>query len=180
MHCNKYNNRKFGGTNMKVTSSGIINGVIEDKYGKRGTQFNEANIPTYSLPVKIENSPKGTVSYALILEDKDAVPVCGFSWIHWIAANITKTEIEENESILENDFVQGVNSWCGAISNVDKKLAIGYGGMTPPDKPHIYELHVFALKDKLDLQEGFYMNELYKAMDGCILEQTTLKGCYVN
>lgn len=165
---------------MKVTSSGITNGVIEDKYGKRGTQFNEANMPTYSLPIKIQNSPKGTVSYALILEDKDAVPVCGFSWIHWIAANITKTEIEENESILKTNFVQGVNSWCGAITKVDKKLAIGYGGMTPPDKPHIYELHVFALKDKLDLQEGFYMNELYKAMDGYILDQTTLKGCYIN
>ena len=26
---------------MKVTSTGIVNGVIEDKYGKRGTQFNE-------------------------------------------------------------------------------------------------------------------------------------------
>lgn len=29
---------------MKVTSTGIVNGVIEDKYGKRGTQFNEGHI----------------------------------------------------------------------------------------------------------------------------------------
>jgi Raf kinase inhibitor-like YbhB/YbcL family protein len=165
---------------MKITSTGIISGIIQDKYGKRGTQFNEANIPTYSLPIKIENSPKKTVSYALILEDKDAVPVCGFSWIHWLAANITKTEIAENASILKKDFTQGVNSWCGAISNITKKLCVGYGGMTPPDAPHVYELHVFALDDKLKLQEGFYMNELYKAMDSHILEQATLKGCYIN
>lgn len=165
---------------MKVTSKGITNGIIQDKYGKRGTQFNETKIPTYSLPIKIENAPKGTVSFALVLEDKDAVPVCGFSWIHWIAANITKTEIEENESILKKDFVQGLNSWCGAVHNVDKELAIGYGGMTPPNAPHIYELHIFALDDKLDLKDGFYMNELYRAMDGHILEQATIKGCYEN
>lgn len=165
---------------MKVTSAGIKNGIIQDKYGKRGSQFNEARIPTYSLPIKIEDSPKGTVSYALILEDKDAVPVCGFSWIHWLAANITKTEIEENESILKKDFVQGVNSWCGVAANVEKEYAIGYGGMTPPNAPHTYELHVFALDDKLILQEGFYMNELYKAMEGHILDETVLKGFYDN
>lgn len=165
---------------MKVTSSGIRNGIIQDKYGKRGSQFNEAGIPTYSLPIKIEDSPKGTMSYALVLEDKDAVPVCGFSWIHWLAANITKTEIEENESILKRDFVQGVNSWCGVAANVDKEYAIGYGGMTPPNAPHSYELHIFALDDKLNLQDGFYMNELYKAMEGHVLDETVLKGCYEN
>ncbi|MHC1685099.1 MAG: YbhB/YbcL family Raf kinase inhibitor-like protein [Clostridiaceae bacterium] len=165
---------------MKVTSKGIIDGIILDRYGKRGEHFNKAGIPTYSLPINIIEAPKNAVSFALILEDKDAVPVCGFSWVHWIAANITKTELEENESILRKDFIQGVNSWNGAIANVDKELAIGYGGMTPPDAPHVYELHVFALDTNLELQEGFYMNELYKAMDGHVIEQTTLKGCYKN
>ena len=33
---------------MKVTSRGIIDGVIQPQYGGRGTQFNENNIPTYS------------------------------------------------------------------------------------------------------------------------------------
>lgn len=154
---------------MKITSAGIKNGIIQDKYGKRGGQFNDARIPTY-----------WTVSYALILEDKDAVPVCGFSWIHWLAANITKTEIKENESILKKDFVQGVNSWYGVAANVEKEYAMGYGGMTPPNAPHSYELHVFALDDKLNLQDGFYMNELYKAMEGHVLDEAILKGCYEN
>lgn len=39
---------------MNVTSSGIINGVIGAQYGGRGTQFNENNIPTYSLPFKVD------------------------------------------------------------------------------------------------------------------------------
>ncbi|KHD36693.1 phosphatidylethanolamine-binding protein [Clostridium acetobutylicum] len=165
---------------MNITSYGIVNGVIQDKYGKRGEQFNEVGIPTYSLPVKIKNAPEKTVSYALVLEDKDAVPVVGFSWIHWLASDITKEELKENESISAKDFVQGINSWCSPIGNMDRKFCIGYGGMTPPNAPHIYELHVFALDVKLNLKDGFYMNELYKAMEGHILEKSTLKGIYNN
>ena len=55
-----------------------------------------------------------------------------------------------------------------------------YGGMTPPDKPHIYELHVYALDKMLDLEKGFLLNELYQEMDGHILDQFTLKGIYEN
>ena len=35
---------------MIVTSTGIINGFISKKYGGYGTQFNENNVPSYSLP----------------------------------------------------------------------------------------------------------------------------------
>ena len=62
---------------MIVTSHGIVDGVIEDKYGKRGSQHNTHGMPTYSLPLKIENAPSGTVSFAIFLEDKDAFPVSG-------------------------------------------------------------------------------------------------------
>lgn len=79
---------------MNVTSSGIINGIIQPQYGGRGTQFNENHIPTFSLPFKVENVPEKTVSLAIVLEDKDAYPVTsGFAWIHWLAANITRFEI---------------------------------------------------------------------------------------
>lgn len=167
---------------MKITSTGITNGRIDDKYGKRGTQFNENGIPTYSLPFKIEDSPNEAVSYAIVLEDKDAYPVSGgFSWIHWTAANITRTEIMENESQMAADFVQGVNSWTSIQGEQQsKELSSVYGGMAPPDAPHLYELHVFALDTKLDLENGFLMNNLYKKMDGHILAQYTLKGTYNN
>lgn len=171
-----------GENNMKVTSTGIVNGMIDSKYGKNGTQFNENGMPTYSLPFKIENSPNQTKSYAIVLEDKDAYPVSGgFSWIHWTAANITRTEIMENESQTATDFVQGVNSWTSIQGgNQSKELSSFYGGMAPPDAPHIYELHVFALDTTLELENGFLMNDLYKKMDGHILEQYTLKGTYNN
>lgn len=171
-----------GEKGMVVSSTGITNGIIDDKYGKYGTQFNENGMPTYSLPFKIEHAPKDTVSYAIVLEDKDAYPVSGgFSWIHWTAANITRTEIKENESQTATDFVQGVNSWTSMQGGQQsKELSSFYGGMSPPDAPHLYELHVYALDTKLDLETGFYMNDLYKKMDGHILAQYTLKGTYKN
>ena len=95
---------------MIVTSTGIINGFIKDQYGGRGEQFNQNGIPTFSLPFKIENAPQNTVSFALILEDKDAYPITGgFAWIHWLAANITRNELKDNESQTAKDFIQGCN-----------------------------------------------------------------------
>lgn len=52
--------------------------------------------------------------------------------------------------------------------------------MAPPDAPHTYELHVYALDSTLDLSNQFYLNDLYKKMDGHILDQYTLKGIYNN
>lgn len=166
---------------MTVSSAGIVDGVIADKYGKRGP-VNANGMPTYSLPLKIENAPTGTVSFAIILEDKDAFgPSGGFSWIHWTAANITRKELKENESQTAKDFVQGVNSWTSMQGGQQSAaLSSFYGGMAPPDAPHVYEIHVYALDTMLDLQNGFLMNDLYKKMKGHILAQYTLEGIYNN
>lgn len=165
---------------MIVTSTGIVNGMIQDRFGGRGTQFNANGVPDCSLPLQIEHAPEGTRSFALVLEDKDAYPVTGgFVWIHWLAANITRRELRENESRTARDFVQGCNSWTSIQGGrQSKELSSFYGGMTPPDRAHTYELQVFALDTVLDLAAGFYLNELYHKMDGHILETYTLKGVY--
>lgn len=165
---------------MFVTSKGIIDGVIDHRFGGHGTQFNDHGMPTCSLPIKIEEAPEGTVSFALVLEDKDAYPVTGgFAWIHWLAANITRNELHENESQTATDFVQGSNSWTSMQGNSQsREKSSFYGGMMPPDRDHIYELHVYALDCTLDLQPGFLLNELHRAMDDHILDSYTLKGSY--
>ncbi|SFL50660.1 YbhB/YbcL family Raf kinase inhibitor-like protein [Pelosinus propionicus] len=166
---------------MIVTSTGIVNGLIDKKYGKYGEQFFKG-MPTYSLPLMIKEYPRNTRTFALIMEDKDAIPPTGFSWIHWSAANITSDLLEENASINTKAFVQGTNSWSSALLEkpLGKYEAAKYGGPMPPDKPHTYEIHIFALDRSLDLQDGFYVNELYKAMEGHILAHHTLKGIYYN
>ena len=95
---------------MEITSSGIENGRIEDKYGKRGDDFIN-NVPSLSLPLIIHNAPAETKSFALILKDEDATPVVGYPWIHWLAANISEPQLAENASRRKPDFIQGVNSW---------------------------------------------------------------------
>lgn len=167
---------------MKVISSGIVDGFFADQYGKRGTQVNENGVPDCSIPFTIEGAPTGTKSFAFVLEDKDAYPVSGgFAWIHWLGANLARGEVAENESRSATDFVQGVNSWTSMQGGQQSmELSCFYGGMCPPDAPHLYELHVYALDTVLDVAKGFYYNELHHKMDGHILEQFTLKGFYRN
>lgn len=167
---------------MIITSTGIKDGIIDNRYGKHGSAFDMNGVPSYSLPFKVEQAPKGTKCFALLLEDKDAFPVSnGFSWIHWTAANITRNELKDNESRTATDFIQGVNSWISVQGgSLKREHCRYYGGMTPPDKPHIYELHVFALNSMLDLQNGFNMNEMFHLMRPHILETSTLLGIYPN
>jgi Raf kinase inhibitor-like YbhB/YbcL family protein len=129
---------------MKVTSSGIVDGVIKDIYGKR-SRYIKMGMPTYSLPIKIEEAPKGTVSFAIILDDPDAMKPCGKVWLHWLVADLTRTELKENESLTSFDFVQGVNDWNENC----------YGGMAPPDAPHNYRIIVYALNKVLGLRGDF-------------------------
>ena len=167
---------------MKVISSALNEGIFADKYGKRGTQLNPNGVPTLSIPFAIEGAPQGTRSFAFVLEDKDAYPVSGgFAWIHWLGANLTREGLAENESQTATDFVQGVNSWTSMQGGQQsRELSSFYGGMCPPDAPHLYELHVYALDSLLDLGNGFLYNELYRKMDGHILDEYTLKGIYNN
>lgn len=166
---------------MKVTSSAIVDGIIDPEYGKYGSQINPITKKcNRSFPLKIEDAPEGTVSFAIIMEDKDAIPMHGYSYIHWVAANLTRTELAANESLTATDFVQGVNSLCGKYFNLDKKDSIGYQGPGAPERPHTYEVHVFALDTLVDLEQGYTMDKLWWKMKGHILDQYTLEGTYIN
>ena len=161
---------------MKIISEAINGGIIPLRFGKYGTEMNGSGVPCRSVPFTIVDAPEDTASYAIELFDVDSVPVCGFVWIHWLAANIIANYVPENVSI-NADFVQGVNSWFGSDG---KDASIGYGGMTPPDKPHTYTLKVYALDCKLDLQNGFFYNEMIHAMKGHVLATAEAEGIYKN
>ncbi|APW56208.1 YbhB/YbcL family Raf kinase inhibitor-like protein [Pasteurella multocida] len=163
---------------MKVTSSAIKNGAFEDKYGKRGKQFSPNGMPTYSIPFDISEVPVGTKSFAVVLEDKDAITASGFVWIHWLIANLERTSVQENESLTATDYVQGANSWASVLGKFDIAEASFYGGMAPPNSLHRYELIVYALDCKLDLSAGFRFNDLHFAMQGHILDQAVIMGTY--
>ncbi|MBR6870706.1 MAG: YbhB/YbcL family Raf kinase inhibitor-like protein [Candidatus Methanomethylophilaceae archaeon] len=162
---------------MKVTSEGIVDGYFLDKYGGKGSSFIDG-MPSLSIPFKIEDAPAGTMSFAVILDDYDAVPVCGFDWIHWIVADLKKTEVKEGESRRSKEFVEGRNSWSGKFDRFPAEKATGYGGMSPPDKVHRYTLKVYALDCELGLEKGFGLNDLIFAMMGHVLARSMIIGKY--
>ncbi|MCI2061536.1 MAG: YbhB/YbcL family Raf kinase inhibitor-like protein [Eubacteriaceae bacterium] len=160
---------------MKIQSKAIENGFFSDRFGSHGDDFNTLGVPSRSIPFEITDPPDGTMSYALILDDSDAIPVCGHIWTHWTAANITRTVVGENESITAGDFVQGVNSWYQGGSKVE---FTGYGGMAPPDRTHVYDLHIYALNDMLNVEQGFTVEEMRAAMKGHVIESARISGAY--
>ena len=62
---------------FELTSSGIENGYIKEKYGQYGTE-NIKGMPSLSLPLEWKGVPEGTKDFALVMQDYDAIPVTGF------------------------------------------------------------------------------------------------------
>ena len=148
---------------MKIVSQGIKDGVIDDKYGKRG------NIDL-SLPLAFSDYPKNTISFAVIIEDFDAIAVCGHDFVHWLVANLDKPYLEENASLNSHNFIEGKNDFNRN----------NYGGMAPPDRPHYYDITVYALDCFLDINEGFTYQELKDKIKNHILDEANIKGLYKN
>jgi len=162
---------------MIVRSKGIADRIIRNEYGSKGKQFTKNGMPSFSLPLEITEEPKGTRSFAIVMEDLDAIPVCGFSWIHWTVADLQKNVLEDNESV-NGRFTQGVNSYHSVASDLSTEEATGYGGPDPPDKEHEYTIRVFALNTVLKMKNGFYLNDLYREMNGHVLAHAVLTGLY--
>lgn len=168
---------------MKISSKSIVNGYFVDNIGHRGTHFFKDVKPNYSFHLAWKDLPKDTVSLALTFVDHDAIPVCGFTWIHWTVANIDpkSNEIPENASTNSN-LLEGVTSWCSGIIPADWRLSkeddAGFGGCAPPDQEHLYTIELYALDKKLDVSHGFFMNDLLKAMKGHILDKCILEALY--
>lgn len=83
---------------MIIKSKGIVNGIIADKYGKRGDM-------SLSFPLEFSNYPNNTKSFAVIVEDFDAIQVCGHDFVHWLVANLEKPYLEENASLNDHRFI---------------------------------------------------------------------------
>lgn len=116
-----------------------------------------------SPPLHIDDTPSGTVTIGLLVDDPDAP---GETWIHWLAFDIAPTsEIAEDVGSLGT---AGVNSWGDP----------GYGGPCPPSGTHRYVHHVFALDAELGLAEGAHVSDVRAAMEGHILAEGVLTGLY--
>jgi Raf kinase inhibitor-like YbhB/YbcL family protein len=118
-----------------------------------------------------EGEPKGTVTYAMIMEDPDA-PDGTFT--HWILYNLPADchnleKIIPIQKNLDNGAIQGKNDFG----------KIGYRGPCPPKgEEHRYYFRIFALKKKLPPESISNGAEFYEAIHGLILERAEYMGKY--
>ncbi len=155
------------------------NGFLNDKYSKHADDsLKFQGNPILSFPITISEAPENTVSFAITFIDHDAVPVCGFSWIHWLCCNIDSSLNVIPEGIGDIDkyqCVHGRNSFCSKlIGEEDERISHRYIGPMPPDKDHKYELKIYALDTKLPLNYGYYYNMFLNEIEGHVLEESTI------
>ncbi|MEW8028285.1 MAG: YbhB/YbcL family Raf kinase inhibitor-like protein [Candidatus Thiodiazotropha sp.] len=106
-------------------------------------------------------APKETKSFALTVYDPDAPT--GSGWWHWVLFNIPSSAT----TLLKGAASHPDSLPTGTVQSRTDFGKPGYGGPCPPsgDKPHRYEITLYALKtDKLPLAQdaspamvGFYL-----------------------
>lgn len=143
---------------MRLISPQFANNqFIPSKYTCDGQDVNP--------PLLISNVPAGTKSLVLIVDDPDAPRG---DWVHWLVWNIRPETAEIKENSLPGQSVAGLTDFG---SN-------GWGGPCPPAGVHHYQFKLYALDNMLDIETSAQKNDLEKAMQGHILEQTVLVGLY--
>ena len=143
---------------LKISSPAFENGAkIPKKYTCDGENVNP--------PLKIENVPSNTKSFALVFDDIDAPRG---SYVHWILWNMDPNVMEIKENSAPEGAVQGMNDF--------KKR--NYGGPCPPKRAHKYVFKIYALDSLLNLNPNSTKKDLEKAMEGHIISQFQLMGVY--
>lgn len=118
------------------------------------------------IPLLWKNPPKGTVSFAIIMNDPDTAQG---NFIHWIAWNI-----DANVDEIINDMINYQTGY-----NSSNKL--DYKGPCPPGGSgvHRYIFTIYALNTMLDIKKDkITSDDLLKAMIGHILGTARLTGRY--
>ncbi len=122
-----------------------------------------------SPPLQWSVPPKGTRSFALIMDDPDAPTT---TWVHWVIFNIPGQSSGLPEGVPhQNSFPNGEQQGINDFSRT------GYGGpCPPPGKPHRYYWKLYALDTILKLQPGVKKAEVLAACQSHILSETQLIG----
>ena len=116
------------------------------------------------------NAPVDTKSYALVMDDQDAM-----DFVHWVIFNIPASATGLGAGLpldteLEDGSLQGRNS----------TYVWGYLAPCPPmfGGDHRYVFTLYALDTMLDLESSAIKKDLLAAMEGHILAETELMGVF--
>ena len=118
-----------------------------------------------------QDAPLGTKTFALVVQDPDALRAGGFT--HWVVYNIPATTSHIAENAPKKPDLPG-----GGTQGQNDSGNIGYAGPCPPSGTHRYFFRLYALDAELKLDSGATQKALEKAMQGHILAQTEIVGKY--
>ena len=99
---------------MRVICDAIRDGWFGDEYGCKGSADHNG-MPGISPGFRIEDAPEGTRSFAVILDDYDAVSAAGFLWVHWLICDLKSAEVAEGATRTGAGFTEGSNSWFSVL-----------------------------------------------------------------
>jgi Raf kinase inhibitor-like YbhB/YbcL family protein len=146
---------------MKIESNAFQNGgEIPRKYGYKKNNVNP--------PLILQDVPPNAKSLALIMDDPDAMGAVGKVWVHWVVWNIDPSTNEIQENSIPSHSIQGKTDFG----------EVAYGGPAPPDKEHTYIFKLYALDDKLNLDEGSTKSQLEDSMKNHVIAESKLEGRY--
>lgn len=144
---------------MTLESSEFLNNQpIPPRYTCDGANINP--------PLTITETPPGSESLVLIMEDPDAP---GETWVHWTAWDINPLVAEIPEDSVPEGSTEGTTSFGN----------IGYGGPCPHTGTHHYIFKLYALDTLLGLSSDSGKEEVLSAIEGHIVEEAEpLIGLY--
>jgi len=157
-----------GETDMKLTITSAAfppGGEIPARFTCQGDDV--------SPPLRWQDAPAGTRSFALIVDDPDAPDPAApkMTWVHWVLYDIAPSARglpEDAGRRLPEGTRQGFNDWKRA----------GYGGPCPPIGRHRYFFKLYALDVLLGDLGQAGKADLEQAMAGHVLADAQLIGTY--
>ncbi len=152
------------GSGLAVASAAFVDGgAIPSEYTCDGAGI--------SPPLSWSVTPRGTVAYAVIMQDPDAP---GGTFTHWLLL-----DLPANVTSLPQGVPAGERPAVGGVQARNDAGVAGYSGPCPPAGPaHHYRFTVYALDRPLGLVPVPSKSTALNAMQGHILSQGTLAGTY--
>jgi len=156
-----------GRATLSITSTAFAGGAdIPVKYTCQGQNI--------SPELSWSGAPDGTASFALIMDDPDAV------YTHWVIYNLPADSNGLPEAVPKDEQLAN-GALQGKIGSGGIGYPTGYFGPCPPKGPaHHYRFTLYALDTSLNLAPGASKAQLLQAIEGHIIGQGQLVGLYQN
>ena len=154
---------------LELTSAAFEDGqAIPVRYACHGENI--------SPPLTWTNSPEGTKSFVLVMDDPDAVNVVGFVWDHWLLFNLSVDNLSLKEAISQDGEFPS-----GSLEGMNSGSRLGYGGPCPPSgETHDYVFTMYAIDAIIELEQGVSKEDILQAIEGHVLAKGQLVGRYTS